>query len=513
MASFFRKLTPAQIVWAGCALTLLYAVFSRGAYHPDEHYQILEYATMKLFGTPQPSELPWEYETMMRPGLQPMIAYAVGWLLDAAGAYNPWLLAFLLRLLSGAVSVAVLLVFYRAVRDTLPGEAGRKGFLLLSLFLWCTAFLHVRFSSETLSGNLLLLLVALYFDGERRGFPRPLVRGLLLGLIAGGAFAVRYQTGFALLGLGIWLFAFGRRWRLIGGMAAGFAATLAAGALADRWLYGVWTCAPVNYIRENLLNAHMESFGVDPWYRYLEEIVLGGGIVPGLLMLAGTLYYFYRHPRGLLTWMLVPFLLAHQFVAHKEARFLFPMLPLAIYFVVLMLGDLPRRLWSHRAAKPVLWTLVVLNGIALAATLALPKADIHFYRTAERYCAGKPRVVVLSLSNDFTYYVSGENVIRPRTIVCSFYMPRNVEYHTFDSPRELCEKAASYCRECPDVFWLSQDPEVGRTGPVEARKVDWRPFPKWVVEHFNINNWTERSLRRRNIYRLVPRNGSSARSE
>ena len=73
MASFFQGITPKYIILTGCLFTLLFAFFSNEVYHPDEHFQILEYAHMKLFGTPVPAELPWEYVLMMRPGLQPMI--------------------------------------------------------------------------------------------------------------------------------------------------------------------------------------------------------------------------------------------------------------------------------------------------------------------------------------------------------------------------------------------------------------------------------------------------------
>jgi len=43
------------ILLAGCALTLLYAFFSHGYYHHDEHFQILEYACMKLSALRRPT--------------------------------------------------------------------------------------------------------------------------------------------------------------------------------------------------------------------------------------------------------------------------------------------------------------------------------------------------------------------------------------------------------------------------------------------------------------------------
>ena len=80
---------------------------------------------MKLFGKPAPEQLPWEYGLKMRPGFQPMIAYAVGKLLLFADVYSPHLLALLLRLFSGALSMWAVWSFGRAaVRRGWLGPSG-----------------------------------------------------------------------------------------------------------------------------------------------------------------------------------------------------------------------------------------------------------------------------------------------------------------------------------------------------------------------------------------------------
>ena len=286
---FSGELTAGRLVFWGGLVTLLYAVLSTGVYHPDEHFQILEYAHMKLFGKPAPEQLPWEYGLKMRPGFQPMIAYAVGKLLLFAGVYSPHLLALLLRLFSGALSMWAVWSFGRAaVRRGWLGPSGRNWFFGLSFGLWMLVYLHVRFSSEILAGNLLMLFVSFYLLSDRdRGVFR---RGLALGLLAGGAFVARYQIGFALLGFGLWMLAFDRRWRMIAGMLLSFSLMIGAGVLCDRWLYGEWTCTPLNYLTENMLHGHIDTFGIDPWYYYLYAIPLEGGIVFGGVVLAAAAF-------------------------------------------------------------------------------------------------------------------------------------------------------------------------------------------------------------------------------
>ena len=65
---------------------------------------------------------------MMRPGLQPLIAYGLGWFLVQLHLYSPVLLVFLLQLLSGALSIGTTLFFFRTIRKELGGENGEKGF-------------------------------------------------------------------------------------------------------------------------------------------------------------------------------------------------------------------------------------------------------------------------------------------------------------------------------------------------------------------------------------------------
>ena len=183
-------------------------------------------------------------------------------------------------------------------------------------------------------GGLLLLLAALTMRCHRAVGRREFGRGVLLGMTAGLTFAVRFQMGFALLGYGIWLLVFHRRRKLYAGMVPGVLVVLALGMLTDRWLYGEWTLTPVNYLRENILNENMLKFGTSPWWYYFTEPFTEGGYVYGPLALVAAVWFFWRRPRHVVTWMLVPFLLVHFFLGHKELRFFFPVLFFAPWFIV-----------------------------------------------------------------------------------------------------------------------------------------------------------------------------------
>ena len=506
MISFERlKITPARLMWAGGLVTLLYAAFSLGTYHPDEHFQILEYAHMKLFGTPVPEHLPWEYLLQMRPGIQPFVAWAVGKGLLAAGLYSPFAVVFVLQLLSGALSVAVLLFFYRTVRDELEDENARCWFLLLGFFLWFLAYLHVHFNAEMISGNLLLLLAALTIRCRRAVGRREFGWGVLLGMTAGMTFAVRFQMGFALLGYGIWLLVFHRRWKLYAGMVPGVLAMLALGLLADRWLYGEWTLTPWNYLHENILNARMDQFGVRPWWYYLMAPVLEGGVIFGLLVLAAMLWFFRRRPRHVVTWMLVPFLAVHFFLPHKELRFFFPALFFAPWFIVLMFRELPRRWFAARVWRYVTGTLVVVNMGIVGYCLAQPRPEIYFYKMMQEYCRGKKEVVALNLVPTGVGYGFIEDILEPgRIIEIRFYMPRNLRPLYFQTQAELEAVAPSLQAQDRQLMVLSHCWWLDTEFSLPLKKIPWRPYPDWLVRCFNFNDWTRFGGRYMGVYEVGP---------
>lgn len=499
-----RRITVRQIIWAGCLVTLLYALLSRGVYHSDEHFQILEYARMHLFGSPTADHLAWEYPLQMRSGVQPFVAWCLGRALVGMGIWSPWLAVTLLQLASALLSVVVLLFFYRTVCDTLT-LSGRKWFLLTGFCLWFMAYLHVHFSAEMLSGNLMLLLAALTMRWLRHGDEgREAAWGVLLGAVAGLLFIVRYQTGFALLGYDLWLLVYRRRWRLYAGLAVGVIVMLGVGMLADRWLYGEWTCAPWNYLQENILHARMDQFRHEPWWYYLTAPVLEGGILFGLLALVATIGFFWRHPRHVVTWMLVPFLLVHFLLAHKELRFFFPALFFLPWFLVELFRGAGER-FAGRGWRWVLGLMVVMNCCVMLYNLTQPTPDIYFYRVMRDYCRGKGEVVALNLADEATYYSRMQRFAEPaRVVEARFYLPDNLELLHFETPEALQEAAHSLTAEGRRVVILSTDPELAEHAPLQLHKVVWSPYPAWVVRYFNFNDWTRFAVRSKNIYEVIP---------
>ena len=87
-------------------------ISSEGFYHPDEHFQIVEFAKWKM-GESTPSSMAWELPAHIRPSLQPCLCMLMLYMCHICGLDNPFVQANVLRALSMLLSVTAMTMFYR----------------------------------------------------------------------------------------------------------------------------------------------------------------------------------------------------------------------------------------------------------------------------------------------------------------------------------------------------------------------------------------------------------------
>ena len=139
------------------------AIFSVGYYHFDEHFQVIEFACLKL-GLNKPADMAWEYHYQLRSAFQPLIVYLICKLFYFLKIFNPFHIALVLRLLSVCLALYATHIFYHAFEKKLSLEKNRKLFFILSFLLWFAAYHKVRFSSENWSACLFIIGFCKYFN-------------------------------------------------------------------------------------------------------------------------------------------------------------------------------------------------------------------------------------------------------------------------------------------------------------------------------------------------------------
>jgi len=324
---------------------------SSGFHHPDEHYQIVQFANYKR-GLVPVAEMPWEFREKIRSGMQPLLCYLVFNFLGIFGIRDPFVLALSLRSLMALISLTTISFFIRRSQHMVP--EGRVGiFQVLSYFLWFLPYINVRFSSEALSGAVFLIAVALALKLEER-----INQALLLGAVIGLAILFRYQSAIMALGLLAWLiFVKKEKPKQIIGACAGGLLVLLIGVLVDYWLYGSFILTMYRYFHTNIVEGVASGFGISPWYHLLSLMIFGPSIMIGTLILLALIVITVRNPLNIVSWCCLPFLFVHMIIPHKELRFLFP---LANLVPITLIMAMPKVKFGFLTAA-LLVTLMLIN--------------------------------------------------------------------------------------------------------------------------------------------------------
>ncbi len=350
---------PILITAAALVVYLTASYFSSGYHHPDEHYQIIQFANFKRGLLPR-SELPWEFAAKIRSGFQPLICYIIFSTLGAAGINNPFVMAFSLRLLTALLSIIAIRELLKSA-DLLLAKNHKYALYIFCHLCWFLPYINVRFSSESWAGIFFIFAYAL---ATRRTVTDNAL-SFRIGIFLGISVLCRYQCGFLALGLFSWMY-FVKKVRLKA-VIIGFSALigiLLVGVLIDKWCYGVYTVSIYNYFNANILMDIASKYGTSPWYTIIGYIVFAPGWPLGIILLSAYLFLLITRPQSPIIWATLPFLLIHMVIPHKELRFLFPLANLCpILFFSALSGVTDRRMVG--ALKYLAWPLIIFNFILM----------------------------------------------------------------------------------------------------------------------------------------------------
>jgi len=478
MRAILQSIYAKYFLWA-LLVTIIAACFSSGHHHPDEHFQILEFANYKLGNSPA-ADLPWEFAAKERPGLQPFIAYCFISGFNFIGIYSPFIITFLLRLLIGLLGWFVTCKLVIVLLQTFYTNKGKKIFVLLSFFLWFIPYVNVRFSSENTAT--ISFLYALYFllKTYNNNFQKNasfFIAGFLLAL----SFFFRFQIAFAIIGLGVWLLfikkIYWQNW-----LAIIFASlcTVAICICIDKWMYNVWVFTPYNYYQAQIVQHVAANFGTDPWWYY--PVLFMAIAIPPLSVVLFCFFSvgIYSKSKNVFVFILVPFIIGHSIIGHKEMRFMFPMWFAFVYVTAIGIDFCIRKYKPNKFYTISYKVLIVLNFCALLYRIIAPAQEaIPCFKFA---------------GNEFkkptTILCVGEPLFNLSTLTVNFYKPKNITETVFKDETELNKFLAINAQDSVIVF--KKTATITNIPINYTSKRIYCMFPEWILK-FNINNWEERA--------------------
>lgn len=345
---------------------------SSGYIQKDEHYQIIEFANYKL-GLISAKDLAWEFSAKIRSGFQPLICFLILKVCYFFHIDNGYDLAFVLRALTGLLSIYVINTFVLTYKKYVSKRL-KNIFIVGSFLLWFLPYINIRFSSENLSGLMLILALVLL---DKSNYCKKKNPTYFMGIVLGLSILFRYQSMLFVSGIISWLF-FVHKTKAtpLLRISAGILMVLLVGVFVDFWLYGNWTLTILNYFNANIIQGVASKFGTSPIFQYLIYILQAPGIF-GILILISFGLIIYYYPKNILVWVSVPFLLIHSIIPHKELRFLFPLANLCPLILIMGFQKASSVISKKTQVKrwklgTLVWALIALTNIlslyAIAST-------------------------------------------------------------------------------------------------------------------------------------------------
>jgi phosphatidylinositol glycan class B len=341
------------------------ALYSHGYYQADEHYQLIEFA--HAFVVDDFSGLPWEYASKIRPTLQVFPVIGLEKLFHFSGIDNPYALSTTLRLITGLFLFFAIHYCYKRLNSL--SQLKNSWLNYLSYLLWFIPFLAIRYSSETWSGGVLLLLVGYLLD-DRKQFNR--TKGLVvIGFLFSLSFAIRFQSAFFIIAIILWLFVVQKiKLKKIGVLLFSSFVFFILFSLLDVLYYNEVVLTPFNYFYSNIVDKVAASFGVYPWHYYIEYTVVHSSLPIGIGVLVSMIYVLIKSPKDLVLWVCLSYTIGHSLVGHKEIRFLFTIAFFVPYFLQIGLRDLS--LNYRKIYLPVIFSFFLINSLLLGVMSIKP---------------------------------------------------------------------------------------------------------------------------------------------
>lgn len=464
-----------------CALflSIVAAWFSVGYYHPDEHWQILEFANYKL-GKTYSGTLPWEFRAQIRPALQVFIAYSVMKFLAFLGINNPFSIAFFLRLITGIITWFVTCKLVLFFMNDFKTKTSKKIFIGLSFFLWFIPYLSVRFSSENMAAGCFMLSIYLLLKSYNSLSKKNISYVCIGGLLA-LSFFFRFQMAFAFIGLAAWLLYF-KQINFKNSVAVIFSFLLVSSVCVciDKWFYGAWVFTPYKYYTENITHHVADKFGVSPWWQYF--IFLAKDlIVPFSLVL---LYFFgvgwYKNKQHVFSFIVLVFFVAHMAVSHKETRFLFPLVFAFAYLTAKGIEFYLPKITTHKFLRVLSVMFIIGNvGMLLYRTLIPSQETVLFYKNIYTTVTKPTKIISVR-----------ESMYSNEELKITFYRPKNIEEIIV---KDIAELHTYLKNNTTDTLFIFRKDLYDKDFPASYKSQRiLASFPDWIL-FFNINNWESRA--------------------
>mmetsp|Transcript_21034 Transcript_21034/g.27199 ORF Transcript_21034/g.27199 Transcript_21034/m.27199 type:complete len:543 (-) Transcript_21034:234-1862(-) len=307
---------------------IINALVVKTYFTPDEFWQSLEVAYQVIFGK---GELTWEWKekAQIRGYSHPLLFAALYKALSITGCDTVWMVANAPKILQGLFAAVCDLATYSLAHKYFGGRVARWS-LFCQLVSWFCFYCLCRTYSNSLEAT--LTMVALNFwtpiweggAGTKNQERQALV-------FAASCVAIRSTSATLWIFVGLLRLTHFSNFQdlikyLLLDVCLLAGGTIGLSVAIDSYFYGSFTFTPWNFVKFNVIEGGSAAFGSHPWHWFVSQglPVICGPFVP--LTLMGS-WWAGKRASGLAA-VAAWFVVIHSLSAHKEFRFLLPILPI-----------------------------------------------------------------------------------------------------------------------------------------------------------------------------------------
>ena len=209
------------------------------------------------------------------------------------------------------------------------------------------------------------------------------------------------------------------------------------GIFIDTWFYGEYILTFFNYFYVNIIADVASQFGVSPWYIICWYVLKFPTLPIGIIILLAWVILGIKKPLNIFLWSIIPFILIHSIIPHKEERFLFPIVFFMPILLILAWQELPyiarmlKKKLTHYVSYLVLGIIILINVTGIIAGLS--KSAGVGRMAISKYIHTQHADTPVNL-----YALPGSNPYQPWPMLpASFYKEKNLKAIQVHSINEL----------------------------------------------------------------------------
>ncbi|NHJ05862.1 MAG: hypothetical protein EAX90_13630 [Candidatus Heimdallarchaeota archaeon] len=368
-------------------LRLLSAIFSKGFIHPDEIFQSIEVIYKSIFGI---GYIPWEFVDGARSWVYPWLVYIIFKIMIFFGATDIEVILIGVRLFSGLISMITVVTAYYFGKELYGKKAGI--FATFFVAIWYDfIFWSTRTMTDGIAVNFLFLAIYFVFRIKKSqtwknklkesDTQKEILFSSLCGFFIGIAYIFKFPLIIFSIPIIIWLI-FYKRWRGIVCFLFSLISVFLLHGLIDYYTWGTFLQSTIEFLKYNIILGKNAQHGAYPFFSYIAFFAYYYSIFSILFLLFIGLGIKKNWKTIFLICSSMFFIIIFSFIAHKEYRFILPIMPLLSLIAANGMTNYPKFIKMKKYQNFVYGFIVLI--ICLCSTL-IGLFDMTF-RPNYHYC-------------------------------------------------------------------------------------------------------------------------------